>query len=64
MINVYLMGRACIEFVRGSLIQGKFLSLSFSYLFCFGFKLFLALLYHFDWFTVFRVFSPCDFSFF
>jgi hypothetical protein len=30
------------------LIQGKFLSLSFSCSFYFGFELFLALLYHFD----------------
>jgi hypothetical protein len=44
MINDYLRGRACIEFVRGSLIQGEFLSLSFSCSFCFGIELFLALL--------------------
>jgi hypothetical protein len=35
MINNYLRGRDCIEFVRG-----EFLNLSFSYLFCFGFELF------------------------
>jgi hypothetical protein len=40
MINDYLRGRACIEFVRGSMIQGEFLSLSFSCSFCFGFELF------------------------
>jgi hypothetical protein len=44
MINDYLRGRACIEFVRWSLIQGELLSLSFSCSFCFGFELFLALL--------------------
>jgi hypothetical protein len=27
MINIYLRGRGCIESVRGSLIQGEFLSL-------------------------------------
>jgi hypothetical protein len=44
MINDYLRGRACIEFVRESLIQGEFLSLSFSCSFCFG------------WFAIFRAF--------
>jgi hypothetical protein len=55
-INDYLRGRACIEFVRGSLIQEEFLSLSFSCSFCFGFELFLALLCHFAWFAIFRAF--------
>jgi hypothetical protein len=32
------------------------LRLSFSCLFCFGFKLFLALIYHFAWFAAFHVF--------
>jgi hypothetical protein len=35
------MGRACIEFARWSLIQGEFLSLSFSCSSCFGVELFL-----------------------
>jgi hypothetical protein len=33
MINYYLRGRSCIESVRGSLIQGEFFILSFSWLF-------------------------------
>jgi hypothetical protein len=45
MINDYLRGRACIEFVRGILIQGEFLSLSFSCSFCFGFELLFAILF-------------------
>jgi hypothetical protein len=56
MINDYLRGRACIEFVRGSLIQGEFLSLSFYCLFSFGFELFLSLLSNFAWFAAFHVF--------
>jgi hypothetical protein len=45
MINIYLMGRACIESVRESLIQGAFLSfVNFFYVF----EFFLALLYHFS----------------
>jgi hypothetical protein len=43
MINDYLKRRACIEFVRGSLIPMEFLSLSFSCSFCFDFKLLLAI---------------------
>jgi hypothetical protein len=39
MINDYLSGRACIESVRGELISGGVLILSY----CFGFELFLAL---------------------
>jgi hypothetical protein len=38
------------------LIQGEFLSLSFSCLFCFAFDLFLAFLCHFAWFVAFRAF--------
>jgi hypothetical protein len=34
MMNDYLRGRACIEAVRGSLISGGVLILSFSYSFC------------------------------
>jgi hypothetical protein len=45
MINVYLRGRACIESVRGELISGGVLILSFS---CSS-KLFLALSCHFAW---------------
>jgi hypothetical protein len=37
MINDYLRGRDCIESVRGELISGRVLILSF----CFGFELFL-----------------------
>jgi hypothetical protein len=55
MINDYLRGRTCIEFVRGSLIQVEFLSLSFSCSFYFEFELFLALLCHFAWFAAFCV---------
>jgi hypothetical protein len=33
MINVYLRGRACTESIRGSLILGEFLILSFSFSF-------------------------------
>jgi hypothetical protein len=47
MINDYLRGTTCIEFVRESLNQGEFLSLSFSYSFCFVFEflyLFFAIL--------------------
>jgi hypothetical protein len=43
MINDYLKRRACIEFVRRSLIPVEFLSLSFSCSFCFDFELLLAL---------------------
>jgi hypothetical protein len=43
MINDYLRGRACIEFVGGSLILGEFLSFSSSCLLCFDFELFFAL---------------------
>jgi hypothetical protein len=42
MINDYLRRIACIEFVRESLIQGEFLSLSFSYS-----SLTFYLVYHF-----------------
>jgi hypothetical protein len=42
MINDYIRGRACIEFVRGNLIQGGVFELSFSSSFSFGFKLFYA----------------------
>jgi hypothetical protein len=56
MINEYLKGRACIEIVRGSLIREEFFSLSFSCSLCFGFQLFLTLLYHFAWFTAFHAF--------
>jgi hypothetical protein len=64
MINDYLRGRACIEFVRWSLIQGELLSLSFSCSFCFGFELFLALLCHFDLFAAFLALCwPCSFFF-
>ncbi len=45
MINNYLRGRACIESVRGELISGGVLILSFS---CSS-ELFLALLCHFAW---------------
>jgi hypothetical protein len=39
--------------------------LSFSCSFCFGFELFLALLYHFAWFAIFYAFCClCGFSFF
>jgi hypothetical protein len=34
----------------------EFLSLSFSCSFCFGFELFLALLYQFAWFAAFHAF--------
>jgi hypothetical protein len=50
MINDYLRGKACIEFVRRSLIQREFLSLSFS---CFDFELLLVLLCHLVWFVAF-----------
>jgi hypothetical protein len=50
MINVYLRGRACIESVRGSLIQGEFLILSVSCSVCFGYEPFLAILV---WLAVF-----------
>jgi hypothetical protein len=56
MINDHLRGRACIEFVRGSLILGEFLSLSFSCSLCFGFELFLILFCYFAWFAAFRAF--------
>jgi hypothetical protein len=48
MINDYLRGRVCIESVRGSVISGGVLILSF----CFGFERFLL----FSWFC--RVFVP------
>jgi hypothetical protein len=50
------------------LISGGALSffiLSFSCSFCFGFELFLALLYHFSWFAIFCAFVGIGaFSFF
>jgi hypothetical protein len=63
MINDYLRGRACIEFVRESLIQGEFLSLSFSCSFCFVFEFFVPLLCHFALFAAFRAICwLCGFS--
>jgi hypothetical protein len=56
MINDYLRGRACIESVRGSLIQGEFLILTISCSFYFGFEIFLAHLCLFAWFATFRAF--------
>jgi hypothetical protein len=37
MINVYLRGRACLESVRGSLVQGQFLNLRVELFFAFFF---------------------------
>jgi hypothetical protein len=51
-----IYGGACIENVRGSLIQGEFLSLSLPCLISFGFELFLALICHFASFTIFHAF--------
>jgi hypothetical protein len=45
--------RAYIESVWENLIQGEFLSLTFSCSFCFGFELFLTLLCHFSWLAAF-----------
>jgi hypothetical protein len=51
MINDYLRGRVCIEFIRGDLIQGSFWILSFS---C-----------SFPWFAAFRTSCwSCGFSLF